>query len=186
MHATVDEFIEALGRLTMEERLGLLAIAGKYASRTSYTCGKDLLSEAIYRVAERQRLWPRGVPLERFLANAMRSIANHDRERADQQSSHRSLDEEAPPFTGAVGLLSPSAEDLLVEAQRRAGGRAAIEHVRQALAADPVALQVLGGISIGLEARQMLVSCDLDHARYHAARQRVMSRLIDYGRRHPQ
>jgi DNA-directed RNA polymerase specialized sigma24 family protein len=187
MNATIEDFIDALGRLTEVERLGLLAVANTFAKRgVGFSCGKDLLSEVIYRVAEGKRHWPASAPLESFLVSSMRSVANAARRRAEASPGHRSLDDEDATFEACEALSSASTEQILIESQRRSTARDAIAFARRTLAGDRVALQVLEGICADLRASEMCEAFGINSALYHAARQRVMSRLTAYGRRHPQ
>lgn len=187
MNASEEEFIEALGRLTELERLGLLAVARHYArGESGFTGGDDLLSEAIYRVADGRRKWPKRVPLERFLINVMRSVVSGARQRADMSRGNRSLDDEGESFDALGALACPSAEEIALGAERRRQGGAAIEFARRTLRNDQSALSVLEGIAEDFSASEMREAFGLDHAQFHAARQRVMSRLTAFARKRAQ
>src|SRR6266436_965322 len=81
-----------INSLTAGEQTKLIKIAGYYAKgRIGFEEPDDLVQEAICRVLEEKRVWPRGLEKLRFLAGVIKSIAG-DRKRALYRES-AALDE---------------------------------------------------------------------------------------------
>lgn len=185
VHASKEQFIEALWRMSDEQKAGIDSTARHYASgRSGYTDGDDLLNEAIYRVAEGRRKWPIDVPIEVFLINVMRSIVSATRQRSDMSREHRSYDDADDCEEGFALDSFPSAEDQALVAERAFLGGAAIKFARRTLAGDRIALNVLEGLTADFSAADMREAFDIDKRQLHAARQRVMSRLTAWARSH--
>jgi RNA polymerase sigma-70 factor (ECF subfamily) len=68
------EIAVAIDALTGADKTALVKIARFYSQRTQYA-HEDLVQEAICRVLEGRRAWPRGLPGKVFLGGVMRSIA---------------------------------------------------------------------------------------------------------------
>jgi DNA-directed RNA polymerase specialized sigma24 family protein len=69
------EVSQAISSLSAEHKTLLMKIAKAYAWKTRYGC-EDLLQEALTRVLEGKRAWPRKLPVVVFLRGVMRSIAS--------------------------------------------------------------------------------------------------------------
>jgi len=80
---TPAEVSQAIRYLSTEQKTLLVKIAKAYVWKTSYGY-EDLIQEALARVLEGKRAWPRNLPIVVFLRGVMRSIAsdwtpeNHD------------------------------------------------------------------------------------------------------------
>ena len=74
--ATVDEFVTALQQLSDNDLRKLYGLAQIRATGLNLVDGGDLLHEAISRVLNGNRRWPRAVQLTVFLRETMRSIAS--------------------------------------------------------------------------------------------------------------
>lgn len=72
---TPAEVSRALTELGAADKTVLVKIARAYAGKTGYS-HEDLLQEALTRVLEGKRTWPRKLPLMVFLRGVMRSIAS--------------------------------------------------------------------------------------------------------------
>jgi len=72
---TPDEVSRAIRSLNAEHKTLLVKIARTYAWKTSYS-HEDLIQEALTRVLEGKRVWPRKLPIAVFLRGVMRSIAS--------------------------------------------------------------------------------------------------------------
>jgi hypothetical protein len=72
---TVAEISQVIGSLTAAQKTALLKIAKAYAWKTRYG-HEDLIQEALTRVLEGKRAWPRRLPPVVFLRGVMRSIAS--------------------------------------------------------------------------------------------------------------
>lgn len=71
---TAAEIVHAVKTLTVQQKTALMKLAKAYAMKTSFG-HEDLMQEALVRVLDGRREWPRGVALVTFLAGVMRSIA---------------------------------------------------------------------------------------------------------------
>ena len=69
------EVSQAIRSLSAEHKTLLVKIAKAYAWKTSYG-HEDLIQEALTRVLEGKRAWPRKLPIVVFLRGVMRSIAS--------------------------------------------------------------------------------------------------------------
>jgi DNA-directed RNA polymerase specialized sigma24 family protein len=69
------EVSQAIRSLTAEQKTLLVRIAKAYAWKTRYGY-EDLIQEALTRVLEGKRAWPRKLPIAVFLRGVMRSIAS--------------------------------------------------------------------------------------------------------------
>jgi hypothetical protein len=69
------EVSQAIRSLTAEHKTLLVKIAKAYAWKTSYGY-EDLIQEALTRILEGKRAWPRKLPVVVFLRGVMRSIAS--------------------------------------------------------------------------------------------------------------
>lgn len=181
-HATKEEFNEAFDRLTQIERLGLKEAARRYASgHSGYTCGDDLLSEAVFRALDGRRKWRSGVPLETFLANVMRSVVSGARQRIEMTNRFLSLDADEDSGDGRLwrdaARAHPSAEDEAMRGQRARLGARAVAYAERSLRGDHDALNVLGGIVSGMAPNEIRQRHGMDKLRYAAAKQRVTFRL---------
>ena len=184
-HASKEEFIEALWRMSDEQKAGIDSTARHYAKgRSGYTDGDDLLNEAIFRVAEGRRKWPIQVPIEVFIMNVMRSIVSGTRQRSHMSTDHQSFEDEDELEDERYSSSYPSAEEEALAAERIAIGRAALRFARRTLAGDQLALNILEGLAADLTPADMREAFDVDKRQFHAARQRVMSRLTTWARRH--
>ncbi len=72
---TPVEASQAIRSLTAEHKTLLVKIAKAYAWKTRYGY-EDLIQEALTRVLEGKRAWPRKLPIVVFLRGVMRSIAS--------------------------------------------------------------------------------------------------------------
>jgi DNA-directed RNA polymerase specialized sigma24 family protein len=71
---TAAEIVQTVKSLTVQQKTALTKLARAYAMKTSFS-HEDLLQEALMRVLEGRREWPRIVDAVPFLAGVMRSIA---------------------------------------------------------------------------------------------------------------
>jgi DNA-directed RNA polymerase specialized sigma24 family protein len=72
---TATEISRAISSLTVEQKTALVKIAKAYAWKTRYG-HEDLIQEALTRVLEGKRAWPKKLPAVVFLRGVMRSIAS--------------------------------------------------------------------------------------------------------------
>jgi hypothetical protein len=72
---TAAEISRAVGSLTAAQKTALVKIAKAYSWKTRYG-HEDLIQEALTRVLEGKRAWPKGLSAEVFLRGVTRSIAS--------------------------------------------------------------------------------------------------------------
>jgi len=141
---TLAEVSRALRDLSAKDKTLLVKIARAYAWKTSYG-HEDLIQEALTRVLEGKRAWPRKLPVAVFLRGVMRSIASDwPPERHDDavQVDGR----EAPGVIHARFRLGESEE--LVGEMTRAHGRDvhAIAQYRDAIAEALYLFHLVGDV----------------------------------------
>jgi DNA-directed RNA polymerase specialized sigma24 family protein len=189
VNATVDQFRAAFAGLNKLERIGLAQLARRMASGASgYTSGEDLLSEAVVRTLSGRRHWPLDVPVETFIANAMRSIvfAARDSKEMSARDFSFDLDERLSPSPDAWQHGPPTPEEICLRRERRDLGLAAIDFAREALRQDTEALNVLEGLAADMSAEETRAQLGIDLQTYKAARERVRYRLKDWNEGKPQ
>ena len=72
---SLAEIESLISRLTVADRTRLIRIAQKYKGRIKYE-PEDLVNEALCRVLEERRSWPRRVETMPFLVGVIKSIAS--------------------------------------------------------------------------------------------------------------
>ena len=187
--ATVEQFQQAFAGLNKIERVGLSQLAKRLASGASgFSCGEDLLSEAVVRTLNGRRNWPLDVPVEAFVANAMRSIVYDERESKDMSARDFDFDLAERNSTSADAWQAPppTPEELALARERHELGRAAIDHARRTLQSDTEALNVLEGIAADLTAKELREAFGTDLVAFRAARERVRYWLRDWKEERPQ
>ncbi len=185
--ASIEEALEAFGRLTDQELIALRRAARLRIGGTIYTEPTDLIYEALNRCLDGRRHWPRGVPFTVFLANAMKSIAN-----ADRQSSGARLSISACDLPGAddgaepagFHAWAPSAEEDAIAAESARFARARAEELASAFKDDPSARAVVAGWLAELEPNEAMQKHELSATEYKAARQRVSRKAARVARRY--
>ncbi len=187
--ATVEQFRDAFAALNKMERVGLAQLAGRLASGASgFSSGEDLLSEAVIRTLNGRRVWPMDVPLETFVANAMRSIVYA--ERASKEMSARDcgfdFDARLSPSPDAWQAAPETPEEAAMRRERHEMGAQAFERARQTLRADAEALNVLEGMAADMTAEETREAFGIDLRAYRAARERVRIRLASWSGGRPQ
>lgn len=174
--ASVAEVVEALNRLTKAALLRLKRIGQLRAAGLSGTGWDDLLNEAICRALSGDRRWPKGVPFVAFLAQTMRSIASEERRRIRTQPSSTGTKEASDD---SRGVAQEAAEDLTPE--RLLLAKDAIRRIEALFADDPLALEVLNGLALGLEPDEIMERTGSTKTQYASAQRRIRRQLV---RRH--
>ena len=162
-------FMAALEELTDADLLRLRKKAALYAPGTGLG-GDDLLQEAILRTLEAEgRNCPEDVPVAVYLGNAMRSIADGERDKYARQSSIPVDDYDNLP-DGAADIHSLSAEEV-VSAQDQLGRT--IYRLETLFADDPPALAIVIGDMEEWSATEIKEAESMDDKEYATARRRV-------------
>ena len=169
----------ALALVSEVDLLRLKAIARLYArDLPPDVAWDDLLQEAITRALIGSRKQPQGVSTVVFLAGVMRSLkAQHWRRRARGSDGHDAvrIDLDDEDLTAiAVADDAPGPERSLLAQQELA----AIERLFDS---DPVALQILAGLSNGMAPEQIRMAAGLTKTDYDSARKRMRRALLREG-----
>lgn len=185
-YATQKEFFDAFEAMTRSERMGLEVYANRCAQGTHYSDSMDIIHEAVARVLDGRRHWPRGVSVVVFLANCVKSLASASRGR--YEARHCGLDALQSEENGERPLSHEpceSTEEVALRRERQRLSEAAIDFVRTLLADDFDGIRVLNGMVAELAPKEMREAFGLDAKDFAAARQRVMNRLRIWADRHP-
>jgi len=185
-YTTQKEFFDAFEALTLTEKMGLEVYASRCAEGTQYSDSMDIIHEAVVRVLDGRRHWPRDVSLVVFLANCVKSIASASRSR--YEAGHYSMDVLQVEENGDRPLSHEpceSTEEVALRRERQRLSEAAFDFVRNLLADDFDGIRVLNGMVAEISPKDMRVAFNLDAKDFAAARQRVMNRLKIWADRHP-
>jgi DNA-directed RNA polymerase specialized sigma24 family protein len=164
-HLEPDEIVAALGALSADDKLKLLAIEAVHLRGTGFA-RKALLHEATCRALLGERRCPRHVPIMAFLLQTMRSVASHDREQRG-----RTVQPLAGPSDWASEQLTP--DEHLIE--REAAG--VVQTIQSLFSDDPEAQLVLMGWGDGLRGKELRDATGLDQQALDYAAKRVRSRM---------
>ena len=173
--ATRKECAEALRRLSDEdyerlEKIARLRVIGLHA-----VDWRELLHDAIERLLDERRQWPRNVPLVVFLRETMRSIASDHWRRLDGPvvvaESEMSADGEAD------GGLVANAVDETAQPERRASAEETLARIEDAFEGDGEALRVLAAMASGQSPRKTQQEIGIDETRYASTLRRIRRRL---------
>lgn len=173
---TRDEIEDAIRALTHAQWARLKLVATKYAGRCLFG-PDDLLQEAFLRALEGDRKCPAHVDVVKFLAEAMRSIANGEAEKSENQVTIISVVQPGGEQEGAVDPEAPglSTEETVISAQ----SVMAIRHAMLALFSDnSQARDLIEGVMEDFSADELRELTGLDETAY-ASKRRLIRRTID-------
>lgn len=168
-HRTADDIREALEKLT-DVQLARLRLKGRLLAPGAGCAGDDLLNEAVMRALTGDRLCPTDVSVYTFLGNAMRSIADGEREKFERGAPAGSGHDEKSP----IGQLADGRTPLpdIAAADRIEFGRV-ISRVEALFSDDKQAMAIVIGDMQGwtpAEIKQLESMSDVEFA---SARRRV-------------
>lgn len=169
--------IAALIRALTDAQWIRLRKASAYFAWVHSLSGDDLLQEAFCRALAGSRKCPNNVDLVRFLVEAMRSIANGEAEKVENQVDVIPVVQPGALVDGAVDLkdAKESHEESMMATESD-------EAIRQALLGlfpnDHQARDLVDGILTGYEGEELRTLTDLDLKGY-ASKRRFMRRTID-------
>ncbi|SRR6266487_590946 len=153
-----------INSLTAGERTKLILIARHYAwkFRISFEDPDEFVHEAICRVLERKRVWPRGVEKLRFLAGVIKSIAA-DRKRALNRESAALKEKEK--VVGDKG------------AEERDAANEDLERIMVLFDDDPIAQKILKGMEGGARGKDLQQTSGLSPTEYESKRKKIRRRI---------
>lgn len=172
-----DEIAAAISAFTDAQRIRLRKVAEKYAWLYPSETYEDLLSEAIGRALAGIRQCPTDVDVVRFLAEVMRSVADGEASKLENQVKLIPVLQPGDPVSDAVDPIDSemNAEEKMVAADTA-------EVFRQAMLGlfpdDPQARDLLDGIMEGYEGEELRALTDLDETGF-ASKRRLIRRRID-------
>ena len=175
--ATAEECAAALRQLTDADLQRLEQLARVRVIGLEKLVWGDLLNEAVTRVLDGSRHWPRGVSLVVFLRETMRSIASdHWRRvgervvvaesemiRADRETGH-----------GAVDI----ALDASMEPEARVSAAETLARIEALFEGDAEALQVMAGMACGKSPDEIQKEICINATRYASTQRRIRRRLV--------
>ena len=163
--ATPEECIAALRRLTDGELRRLKQLARIRAIGLHTVDSEDLLHEAIGRMLDGRRRWPRHVPLVVFLLGTMRSISSdHWRRLKDS-------------VVVADGAAVDRGADPTGDPEHRVSAKQTLARVEALFGDDAEALAVIAGMASGQRPDEIQKETGMDGTRYATTQRRIRRRL---------
>ena len=174
--ASKQEVVKRLHGLTNVELRKLERIARIRVIGLCEIEWQDLLNEAIVRMLDGSRQWPKDVDLVVFLRQTMRSIASDHwrRRKVNPVISESQLHE---PSEEVEGTLLEVAIDPTANPERDVVAAETIAQIRRAFEGDLEALHVLSGMAIGKSPREIQDEGNMDARRYATTQKRIRRRL---------
>lgn len=173
--ATQEECAAALRRLSDAEIRRLEQLARLRAIGLHGVEWRELLHEAVARLLDGTRQWPRHVPLVVFLRETMRSIASNHWSRLERSAvvagSTMNTDGEMD------GGAPDEALDETGQPERRAAAAEILERIQDVFRDDEEALRVLAGMASGSAPREIQEESGMDERRYASTQRRIRRRL---------
>jgi hypothetical protein len=172
-----DEIVEAIRAFSQADWARLNLVAKKYAYCHTLT-DQDLLCEALDRALKEEggRKCPTSVDVVKFLAEAMRSIANGESEKIDKKVKFVAVANHGDQIVEQVELrdCSPNPEEVLIAKQDEAG------ILKVALAPfddDQAARDIVEGTLAGMNGQELRELIGLDQTAYDSKRKLVRRRI---------
>jgi len=169
--ATREECAEALRALSDEDYERLEKIARLRVTGLHSVAWRDLLHDALERLLDGRRRWPRNIPLVVFLRETMRSIASDHWRRLD------GLVVVAESEMGADGDVNGGAVDETAQPERRASAEETLARIESAFEGDAEALRVLTAMATGWSPKEIQQEIGIDETRYASTLRRIRRRL---------
>lgn len=169
-----DEIADAIRTLTPADLARLRKVAGVYAR--SQIGPKDLLQEAFVRALD-GRSCPAHVDVVKFLAEAMRSIADGEGEKVEHRLPRVSIvSKTGEPLTEALNCPdpAPSAEDGMISDASAALIRSKILALFED---DPIAQIIVEGMMEEMNAEELHELSGLDKTGYDSKRKLIRRRI---------
>jgi hypothetical protein len=157
-----------INSLTAGEQTKLIKIARSYG-RISFEEPDELVHEAICRILDGTRKWPRDLEKLRFLAGVIKSIAG-DRKRALRQTVP--LDEEREVREARRGLMDYEG----IEA-RGIWAKLDVKRIMTLFDDDPIAQKILVGMADGTRGEDLEQASGLSPTEYESKRKKIRRRI---------
>lgn len=167
------EIVEAIRGLSAADWVRLKKVAAYYARPA--VPAQDLLQEAFVRALDGSRVCPAHVDAVRFLAEAMRSIADGEQEKANRRPALVSIEGGSGAAT-AMSVPDPalSVESRIVQAEQDARMRADLLALFED---DSAAKDIVEGTMEGMTAEDLRELTGLDRTAYDSKRKLIRRRI---------
>jgi len=163
-HHSLDEFKAALS-LTEAEWTKLRCLARNRCRVGRPGEEDEVLQDAIYRVLEGKRRWPKGLNLFAFLSGVMKSIVSENRKIGFRRNIDRDIEVAAD-----AASQDTSAADLVLESE-------IVTYVMALFEDDPEAEALAEGIMEGWEKDDLLGLFNGEVTRYETVRKRFRRKI---------
>jgi len=172
-----SEIADAIRTFTPADWVRLKLTAKKYAFRRNFS-PDDLLQEAMRRALEEKdgRKCPTHIDVVKFLAEAMRSIADGEAEKVENQMTFIPVANHSGQQDGEIDLVDsrPNPEETFDAKQNEAT-------ITKALCApfddDPQAREIVEGILAGFNGEELRKLTSLDKTAYDSKRKLIRRRI---------
>jgi hypothetical protein len=166
------EIYSEISSLTAGERTRLIRIASYYG-RISFEEPDELVHEAICRVLDGKREWPRGLERLGFLAGVIKSIAG-DLKRAQRQALKRivPLDEGREVGEARRGLMDYEGTEA-----RGIRAKLDVKRIMTYFEDDPIAQKILMGMAGGTRGEDLEQASGLSPTEYESKRKKIRRRI---------
>ncbi len=173
--ATKDESAVALRQLSDADLLRLERIARIRVIGLHAVDWQDLLNEAVVRLLDGSRRWPRDVPLVVFLRETMRSIASEYWRRMKKPVvvSESEANTDRTTGEGVVG----NAADWTTQPERIASAAEVLDGIERGFSEDFDALKVIDGMASGKSPREIQEETCMNATKYASTQRRIRRRL---------
>jgi DNA-directed RNA polymerase specialized sigma24 family protein len=161
-----------ISSLTAGGRTRLIRIANYYG-RISFEEPDELVHEAICRVLEGKRAWPRDLEKLGFLAGVIKSIAG-DRRRAQERTIP--LDEESEVREARRGLMDYEGTEAR-KIRAKLDEKRIMMRIMTLFDDDPIAQQVVIGMVDGARGEELERASGLSPTEYESKRKKIRRRI---------
>ena len=168
---TPEECAIALQQLGEKDLRRLDEVARIRAAGLAPLEGRDLLNEAIARMLEGRRQWPRDVRLDVFLLETMRSIASEHRRRQESARlvAESELRADSETGDGAIAM----AGDVSMAPEARATAAETLAWIDALFSEDADAQAVMAGKTEGMSPAEIQKEQAMDETRYATTLRRI-------------
>lgn len=167
-YLAIEALLPLLRKMSDADLLRLYKKARLYAVGTGMS-ERELVHEAIVRAAAGDRRCPADVSVVVFLGNAIRSIADAEREKRNREVNDASADDDCDD-TPAVAAAGAAAGDLTA---RHAESFQIVERLEAEFQDDEQAQAVIMGAAEGWTPAEIKQVGNMDDTQYATARRRV-------------
>ena len=170
-----DEIVDALNRLSNADLRRLEMSARFRTIGHSELDWRDLFNEAVTRLLDGSRLWPRNVTLVAFLRETMRSIiSDYLRRRKNRPVL---LGSELNSGDGQGYDVVENASDLKEEPGRHASAAEILANIEAVFRDDPEAMLVITGMACGKLPTEIQEEADMNPTQYATTQRRIRRTL---------